>query len=185
MKNIAIIASLFFTFISTAHADNSQPAPIRQAKFLVSIEKSVYVVGDNGLPSFVSSPVCKKQGLINVYNDNGTWSSLTPEDLKIIQCDGELFGEKVSVTVGGAVALMQRSFEGSIFPMKSTALFLSWGKLDMEVPMILHVPSADPWLKFQDILAPVSTGKIVDSVPQPPEPSEYFRAFVSIEDESR
>lgn len=185
MKNIAIIIAFFFSFISLSYADSSQAEPVRQAKIQVKIEKSTFVVAENGLPGFISTPVCEKQSLINVYKENGDlWSSLTPEDLRIFQCDGELFGQKVSVTVGGALSLFQRSYADKIIPMKGAALFLSWGAFDMEVPMIVHSPSSDPWLRFQDVLAPISTGKIVDSVPQPPEPAEFFTAVISIEDEA-
>jgi len=184
MKNTSIFISLIFALVSTSQANST--TPVRQAKLTAKIEKVVFVTGDNGMPSWVATPVCTKQSLMNVYKDDSeSWSSLTPADLKLIQCNGELAGKQVSITVGGALGLFQKSYAGTLLPMKGVALFLSWGDLDMESLKIVHSPSSDPWLNFQDVLAPVSTGKIVDGIPQPPEPSEYFTAVVNIEDEIR
>lgn len=186
MKKTILFISLISVFASNSHADDSTSVTLRQAQLSIQIEKTTFVVGDNGLPNFVRTPVCNKQGLINVYSNNGDiWSSLTPGDLRIIQCDGELFGKKVSVTVGGAVSVFAKSYAGVAVPMKNAALFLSWGEMDMETLKIVHSPTSDSWLKFQDILSPVSTGKVVDGVPQPPEPAEFFSAVVDIEDGTR
>jgi hypothetical protein len=184
MKNITIIASLFFIFNSTSHADSSEP--IRQAQLTVKIEKKTYHPDENGFPKYVITPVCTKKDFINVYKneDNEEWS-LAPSDLGLVQCDGELAGQKVSILVGGALNLFRKSDTGTTRPMKGTILILSWGEPDMETPQIVHSPSSDPWLLFQDLLAPVATGKIINGNPQPPQPAEFFTAFVTIEDGSR
>jgi len=181
MKKSAFLVSLICLFVSTSHAEL-----VRQAQLTATIEKVVYVVGDNGMPSWARTPICTKQALINVYKEErGSWTDLRPEDLSRIQCDSEIFGQKVSVTIGAAVGLFNKQMPSGVVALKSTAMFLSWGNPDLEVPKLVHAPSSDPWLSFQDVLSPVSTGKIVDGVPQPPEPSEFFSAVIYIEDESR
>jgi hypothetical protein len=176
MKSAVLIISLLF--VSSSYAGST----LRQATLTTTIEKVVAVTNDQGLPAWVSTPVCTKKSLINVYKtDTDMWEVLVPDDLSRVQCDGELKGQKVSVTVGAAVAL----YQDANTPMKVAALFLSWGDLGMEVPQIVHSPATDPWLNLQDVLGPVSSGKIVDGVPQPPEPSEYFTAVINIVDENR
>lgn len=180
MKNITIIASLFFIFNSTSHADSSEP--VRQAQLTVKIEKKTYRPDENGLPKYVITPVCTKKDFINVY-ENEEWY-IAPSDLSLVQCDGELAGKKVSVTLGAALNLLHNSDTGTTRAMKRSILILSWGELDMETPQIVHSPSSDPWLLFQDVLAPVATGKIINGQPQPPKPAEFFTASVTIEDGS-
>jgi hypothetical protein len=184
MKNITIIASLFFIFNSTSHADSSEP--VRQAQLTVKIEKKTYRPDENGLPKYVTTSVCTKKDFINVYKneDNEDWY-LAPSDLGLVQCDSELAGKKVSVTVGGALNLLRNSDTGTTRVMKRAILFLSWGELDMETPQIVHSPSSDPWLLFQDVLAPIATGKIINGQPQPPKPTDFFTASITIEDGSR
>lgn len=184
MKNTTIIAALFIIFNSTSYADSSEP--VRQAQLTVKIEKKTYRPDENGLPKYVTTPVCTKKDLINVYkNEDGEDWSLAPADLGIVQCDSEVAGKNVSVTVGGALNLLRNSDTGTTRAMKRAILILSWGDFEMETPKIVHSPSSDPWLLFQDVLAPVATGKIVHGQPQPPTPTEFFTASVTIEDETR
>lgn len=176
--NLAAFVSIFFVLITTAKAD--YPTALRQAKITVLIKKSIFKPTESGIPAFDVSDVCTKESLINVYQDV---LSITPEDLSLVRCDGELQGQKVSVVAGGAVLLYQdTSLDRTL---KSVTLALSWGPAYYETPMLTHSASSDPWLSYQAVLSPVSVGKIVDNVPQPPEPSEYFSAIVMIQDQSR
>jgi hypothetical protein len=180
MRPTLVFLSLVFSFLN-AHADAL--APVRQATLTVTIEKTIFEFDQDGRPQWISSPVCTQQGFINVYQElDESWTSLYPADLRLIHCESELAGKKISVAFGGAVGLFQLNYAGTLTPMKGVALFLSWGDFDMETLQIVHSPVSDPWLKFQDVLAPVSSGKIIDGVPQAPEPAEYFSAKVSIED---
>jgi hypothetical protein len=185
MKNITIMFLFFCAFVSTSQAQTS-PELIRQAKMMATIEKVVFQFDENGRPTWVRTAVCTKQSRINVYKEgDDSWSSLTPEDLRLVQCDSEIEGKKVSVFAGGAVRLYPMSVAGATVPMKGVALFLGWGDFDSETTKIVHSTSSDAWLHLQDILSPVSTGKIVDGIPQAPEPAEFFTVVINIEDESR
>ena len=185
MKNITILFLLLCAFISTSQAQTVSD-PIRQAKLTATIEKVVFQFDENGTPTWVRTPVCTQGTLINVYKEgDDSWSSLRPGDLRLIQCESELEGKKVSVFTGGAVRLYPMSVAGVPVAMKGVALFLGWGDFDSETTKIIHSTSSDPWLRFLDILSPVSTGKIVDGIPQAPEPAEFFTVVINIEDESR
>jgi hypothetical protein len=185
MKNITILFLLLCAFVSTSQAQTSTPQPLRQVKFTAIIEKVVFQFDENGMPSWVSTPVCTQESFMNVYKESdNSWSSLMPGDLHLIHCEGEIEGQKVSVSEGGAVRLYPMAFASGSVEMKGVALFLGWGDFDAETTKLVHSTSSDPWMRFQDILAPVSTGKIVDGVPQTPEPKEYFTAVINIVDES-
>jgi hypothetical protein len=185
MKNITILFLLLCAFVSTSQAQTSTPQPLRQVKLMAIIEKVVFQFDENGMPSWVSTRVCTQEKFMNVYKESdNSWSSLMPGDLRLIHCEGEIEGQKVSVSVGGAVRLYPMAVASGSVEMKGVALFLGWGDFDAEMTKLVHSTSSDPWMRFQDILAPVSTGKIVDGVPQAPEPKEYFTAVINIVDES-
>ena len=146
---------------------------MRQAVIKVTIEKKTYNP-ENGLPRFDVTLVCKQQKAINVYQTPFEQLFLDPQDLNLVQCTSELFGSPVSVVVGGYINLYQDTSTGTPLQLKSAALLLSWGALDREVPQVVYPAATDTWSYYVAVLSPIATGKIVDSVPQPPEPREFF-----------
>lgn len=183
MKTLIFCIAFVLTSLAvTAKAEDQDSAPVRQAVIRVTIEKKTFKQDQDGPPRFERTLVCNQETYINVYQSPFDKLVIYPGELKLVQCDGELFGEKVSVTVGGYINLYQDLIDATPIPMKATALVLSWGDLNRELPKLAHPSASEAWTHFRDVLSPIATGKIVDSVPQPPEPREFFMATVILID---
>lgn len=155
---------------------------IRQSNVSVTITKKVYSPTPDGRPDYIDSLVCKQQSKMNVYNNKEGNMILSTDDLNTIQCNSDLNGENVSVSVGGAITYSKNFDSDALILKKGTLLILSWGILNFESPQVTISSWTDSWKEIAFVLAPLAKGQIVNSVPQTPEPKEYFTATVKLID---
>lgn len=177
MKNILI---LFFVICAGLISKADSKGVLRQAKVAVEIRKSTFTP-ENGLPNYVTTSVCTKQGVMNVYADASSFQS---SDLAVVKCDAKLYDAPVSVVVGGELFLSTETEAGKTLLLKTAFLVLGWGEQFQEVPQIAQTAQSDSWLHFRSLLSPLAAGKVIGGVLQSPEPKEYFSALVTVDDET-
>jgi hypothetical protein len=177
MSKISLLTLSLLCFATTIQA-----SVLREAKINVVIEKKTYIPTDDGNPRYVTTPVCTKEAFINVYEGSSGSLEITASDMSLVQCDAKLFGDDISVALGGAITFSKNSTLKVSTLAKGLILILSWGKSQSETPQVTSSSWTESWGHFIAILAPVATGKIIDRVPQPPEPQEFFFATTTISD---
>jgi hypothetical protein len=178
MNRLLLVSCLLFSFCQWGVASSV----IRKATLSVTINKYTYTTNTGGLPDWTSSPVCSKQGTINVYSDPADQVIMSLDEYSLVQCDSVLSGAKTSVAFGGFIAPIQTSLPSHGASLKTANLVLSWGDLGSEAPQATSSTGSDNWKNFVAWVVPVSGFNFVNGQIQPPTLTEYFEAAATVID---